>query len=209
VPSVSSKFVSSDIVLVDVRHQQHLSHGRDHGGRSGYLVNRSLQIREIPRQHLSVYKTCLSTPLFPCVRHVGHRADEVEIRADLGHYHQLGGRLQPILETIRRLHNLGFWLEIVALVISGFNDSESESTGLAQFIASVSPDIPWHVTAFHKGYRMTDPDDTSPRTLMRAAEIGRSAGLHYVYAGNLPGKVGDLENTRCPDCPLNCLSRVL
>jgi len=64
----------------------------------------------------------------------------------------------------------------------------------------VSPDIPWHATAFHKDYKMTDPDNTSAETLMRAAEIGRKAGLRYVYAGNLPGKVGDLENTRCPNC---------
>jgi pyruvate formate lyase activating enzyme len=56
------------------------------------------------------------------------------------------------------------------------------------------------VTAFHKDYKMTDPDDTPPETLLRAAEIGRRAGLRYVYAGNLPGMVGDHENTRCPNC---------
>ena len=47
-----------------------------------------------------------------------------------------------------------------------------------------------------KDYKMTDPEDTSAATLRRAVEIGRRAGLRYVYAGNLPGKVGDLENTR-------------
>jgi pyruvate formate lyase activating enzyme len=119
---------------------------------------------------------------------------------DERHYHQLGGRLQPILETIRRLYEMGFWLEIVTLAIPGFNDSDDELTRLAEFLASVSPDVPWHVTAFHKDYKMTDPDDTSPETLMRAAQIGRKAGLRYIYAGNLPGAVGDLENTRCPDC---------
>ena len=56
------------------------------------------------------------------------------------------------------------------------------------------------MTAFHKDYKMTDPENTSPQTLMRAAEIGKKAGLRYVYAGNLPGQVGDLENTRCPNC---------
>ena len=116
------------------------------------------------------------------------------------HYRQLGGRLQPILETIRRLFEMGFWLEIVTLVIPGFNDSDDELTRLAEFLASVSADIPWHVTAFHKDYKMTDPENTRPETLMRAAEIGRRAGLHYVYAGNLPGQVGDLENTRCSSC---------
>src|SRR5437867_8593332 len=116
------------------------------------------------------------------------------------HYHQLGGRLQPILDTIRRLHEMGFWLEIVTLVISGFNDSNDEVKRLTEFIASVSPDIPWHATAFHKDYKMTDPENTTAGQLLRAAEIGKSAGLRYVYAGNLPGKVGDLENTRCPNC---------
>jgi pyruvate formate lyase activating enzyme len=116
------------------------------------------------------------------------------------HYRQLGGRIGPILETIRHLYEMGFWLEIVTLVIPGFNDSDDELTRLAEFLVDVSPDIPWHVTAFHKDYKMTDPEDTPPETLMRAAEIGKKAGLRYIYAGNLPGRVGDLENTRCPNC---------
>ena len=119
---------------------------------------------------------------------------------DEQHYHQLGGRLQPILETIRRLYAMDFWVEIVTLVVPGFNDSEQELTSMAEFLASVSPDIPWHVTAFHKDYKMTDPDDTGPGTLERAARIGQKAGLRYVYAGNLPGQTGDLENTRCHGC---------
>ena len=116
------------------------------------------------------------------------------------HYHQLGGRLQPILDTIRRLYEMGFWLEIVTLVIPGFNDSDDELNRFTAFVASVSPDIPWHATAFHKDYKMTDPDNTSAETLMRAAEIGRKSGLRYIYVGNLPGEIGDLENTRCPNC---------
>jgi len=104
------------------------------------------------------------------------------------------------LDTIKRLHETGFWLEIVTLVIPGFNDSDDELTRLAEFLAGVSSDIPWHVTAFHKDYKMTDPENTSAETLMRAAEIGKRAGLRYVYAGNLPGMVGDWENTRCPKC---------
>ena len=116
------------------------------------------------------------------------------------HYRQLGGRLQPILETIQRLYSLGLWLEIVTLVIPGFNDSVDELTRLAEFLANVSLDIPWHVTAFHKDYKMTDPQNTRPETLVRAAEIGKKAGLRYIYPGNLPGQVGDWENTRCPNC---------
>jgi pyruvate formate lyase activating enzyme len=115
-------------------------------------------------------------------------------------YRQLGGRLEPILETIKALHEMGVWVEIVTLLVPGFNDSLVELAGLAEFIAGVSPDIPWHVTAFHKDYRMTAPDNTSVDDLDQAAEIGRQVGLRYVYAGNLAGSVGDLENTRCPQC---------
>ncbi len=123
------------------------------------------------------------------------------------HYRQLGGRLEPILRTIRSLHDMGFWVEIVTLVIPGFNDSEDELRRLAEFVASVSPFIPWHVTAFHKDYKMTDPENTTPEMLVHAAEIGRAAGLKYVYAGNLPGRVGDLENTRCHACGETLIER--
>ncbi len=116
------------------------------------------------------------------------------------HYHELGGRLQPILDTIRRLHAMGVWVEIVTLLIKGFNSSDDELKRAADFLASVSPDIPWHLTAFHQDYKMTDPEDTTPEMLMHAAEIGKQAGLRFVYAGNAPGAVGDLENTHCAHC---------
>ena len=116
------------------------------------------------------------------------------------HYRKLGGRIQPILETIRRTHEMGFWVEIVTLLIEGFNDSNEELQRLAEFLVSVSPNIPWHVTAFHKDYKMTDPADTHSETLKRAAAIGKATGLHFVYAGNLPGRVGNLENTCCSTC---------
>jgi pyruvate formate lyase activating enzyme len=123
------------------------------------------------------------------------------------HYRQLGGRLDPILFTIRRLHEMGVWLEIVTLLIPGFNDAPDELKALTAFIASVSPDIPWHVTAFHKDYRMSDPENTTPEMLRGAAAIGRDGGLRYVYAGNLPGRVGDLENTRCHKCSAMLIER--
>ena len=116
------------------------------------------------------------------------------------HYRQLGGRLEPILHTIRSLYQMGVWLEIVTLLIPGFNDSDGELRKLTAFLAGVSRDIPWHVTAFHQDYKMTSPDDTRPEDLLRAAAIGREAGLRYVYAGNLPGSVGDFEHTRCHQC---------
>jgi pyruvate formate lyase activating enzyme len=123
------------------------------------------------------------------------------------HYRTLGGRLQPILETIRALHARGIWVEIVTLLVPGFNDDEEELGRLAAFLASVSPDLPWHVTAFHKDYRMRDPGDTTPADLERAAAIGRRAGLRYVYAGNQPGLVGGLEDTRCAACGSTLIAR--
>jgi pyruvate formate lyase activating enzyme len=102
---------------------------------------------------------------------------------------------------------MGLWLEIVTLLIPGFNDSDDELQRLTEFVASVSVDIPWHVTAFHKDYKMTDPGDTTPPDLLRAARIGKRAGLRYVYAGNLPGQVGNLEDTRCPQCAATLIQR--
>jgi pyruvate formate lyase activating enzyme len=115
-------------------------------------------------------------------------------------YRQLGGVLQNVLDTIQMLHDKGFWVEIVTLVVPGFNDSDEELRDIAQFLAGVSRDIPWHVTAFHQDYKMRDKENTTVRHLMRAVESGRDAGLNYVYAGNLPGMVGGLENTYCPNC---------
>jgi pyruvate formate lyase activating enzyme len=115
-------------------------------------------------------------------------------------YRQLGGVLQHILDTIRIVKESGLWLEVVTLVIPGFNDSKEELWDAARYIRSVSPDIPWHVTAFHPDYRMTDPARTTAEMLIRAAEIGAEAGLNYVYAGNLPGQVGEWEHTHCPHC---------
>ncbi len=115
-------------------------------------------------------------------------------------YRQLGGVVDNILETVKMVHEREFWEEIVTLVIPGFNDSQDELKRAADFIASVSPDIPWHVTAFHQDYHMKDHANTTAEQLIRACEIGRDAGLRYVYAGNLPGRVGRWENTFCPNC---------
>lgn len=117
-------------------------------------------------------------------------------------YRTLGGTLQNTLDGIKRARDLGLWVEVVTLVIPGFNDSNEEIWDAARFLANLSLDIPWHVTAFHKDYKMTAPDNTDSKTLIRAAEIGREAGLRYVYAGNLPGNVGEYETTHCPQC--NC-----
>jgi len=122
-------------------------------------------------------------------------------------YRKLGGLLETVKDTIRRLAAMGFWLEVVTLVVPGFNDSDVELAEIARFLASVSVDIPWHVTAFHPDYKMIDRDLTTADTLVRAAASGRAAGLRYVYAGNLPGHVGNYENTCCPQCHSTVIER--
>ena len=163
---------------------------RAHGLKTGFVSNGNgtPEVLEYLRPWIDFYKVDLKS-------------------FDDRHYRQLGGRIQPILDTIRRLYEMGVWLEIVTLVIPGFNDSDDELTRLAEFLAAISSDIPWHVTAFHKDYKMTDPEDTSAETLLRAADIGAKAGLRYVYPGNLPGQVGERENTRCPSCKKTLIKR--
>jgi pyruvate formate lyase activating enzyme len=145
-------------------------------------------VLEYLRPHLDLYKVDLKS-------------------FDDRHYRELGGRLQPILDTVRWLHDAGIWIEIVTLLVPGFNAGDTELAGLTEFIAGVSPDIPWHVTAFHQDYRMNDPANTTPAMLERAARFGRDAGLRYVYAGNLPGRVGTLEHTSCHSCGRRLIAR--
>lgn len=122
-------------------------------------------------------------------------------------YRRLGGTLTRVTETIRAVHASGLWLEVVTLLVPGFNDDPGELREAASFLASVSPDLPWHVTAFHPDYRMTEPRPAAVDDLLGAAEIGVAAGLRFVYAGNLPGRVGDWENTRCPGCRETLIER--
>ena len=163
---------------------------REHGLVTGFVSNGNgtPQVLEYLRPHIDLYKVDLKS-------------------FDDRHYRELGGRLQPILETIEWLHKAGVWVEIVTLLVPGFNDSEQELRGLAKFLAGVSPDIPWHVTAFHQDYKMTDPANTTAKDLLRAVQFGRDAGLRFIYAGNMPGRVGDLEDTHCSSCHETLVSR--
>ena len=122
-------------------------------------------------------------------------------------YRKLGGVLQNVLDTIRNAYNRGFWVEVVTLVVPGFNDSPAEIKEMADFIAGISLDIPWHLTAFHKNYKMTGPDNTPIDTLIRCVETGRETGLHYVYAGNIPSDAGGFENTICHACGFTLIER--
>jgi pyruvate formate lyase activating enzyme len=141
--------------------------------------------------------------LQPCLS--GYKIDLKSMQEK--NYRELGGRLQNVLDTIQKAYDLGFWVEVVTLVIPRYNDSNEELWEAARFLSSVSADIPWHVTAFHPDYRMQDRPPTSVETLTRAAEIGQEAGLHYVYAGNLPGRVKSLEDTYCPACNTRLVAR--
>lgn len=123
-------------------------------------------------------------------------------------YRRLGGVLQNVLDTIRLAHEMGFWVEVVTLIVPGMNDSNEELMDAGRFIASVSADIPWHVTAFHPNYKATEVGATPVKTLIRAAEIGQEAGLRFVYAGNLPGRVSTYENTFCPGCSTALIERL-
>ncbi|MBN2645880.1 MAG: AmmeMemoRadiSam system radical SAM enzyme [Desulfuromonadaceae bacterium] len=109
-----------------------------------------------------------------------------------------GGRLEPVLQTLRRLREAEVWLEVTTLVIPGYNDDEQQLAALTEFIArELGPDTPWHVSAFFPTYRLTDVPPTPVATLKKARSIGLAAGLHYVYLGNVPGEA---ETTHCPQC---------
>lgn len=116
------------------------------------------------------------------------------------HYRELGGVLSNVLATIEMLIDMKFWVEVVTLVVPGFNDSDQELRDIARFLADVSTDIPLHVTAFRPDYKMQDRGSTPGDTLIRAHDFGRAAGLKYVYPGNNHGRVGDRECTKCPSC---------
>ncbi|MCS7206408.1 MAG: AmmeMemoRadiSam system radical SAM enzyme [Dehalococcoidia bacterium] len=122
-------------------------------------------------------------------------------------YRRLGGVLERVLDTIRRTFQMGYWVEVVTLLVPGFNDGEEELHSAARFLASISPDIPWHITAFHPDYKMQDTAATPTHRLVWACGIARQHGLRFVYAGNLPGRVGPYEHTFCPSCGRRLIAR--
>ncbi len=107
------------------------------------------------------------------------------------------GHLEPVLDSIRYMKELKIWVEVTTLVVPGLNDDESELGEIAGFIASVDPDIPWHISRFHPDYKYTDTHATPLETLRRAYSIGKEKGLSYVYIGNV---LGESEDTICPRC---------
>jgi pyruvate formate lyase activating enzyme len=107
--------------------------------------------------------------------------------------------LAPVLECLRALAAHHVWTEVTTLVVPGMNDSRDELADIARFIAGqLGPDVPWHVSRFHGDYRMEDAPATPVEELDRTVRLGKQAGLHYVYSGNVPGE--PTENTYCPSC---------
>ena len=153
------------------------------GLKCGFVSNGNAtpEVIDFIRPHVDLYKVDLKT-------------------FDADNYRFLGCDVRNVLDTIERLKSLGFWVEVVTLVVPGFNDGSDELRDIARFIASVCVEIPWHVTAFHPDYQLNDRRPTSPADLDRAYGAGRDAGLQFVYAGNLPGRTGGRENTYCPSC---------
>ncbi|MCL5023240.1 MAG: AmmeMemoRadiSam system radical SAM enzyme [Nitrospirae bacterium] len=125
--------------------------------------------------------------------------NNIDLKGDDAFYRKVAGaRLQPVLDTIALMKKLGVWIEVTTLIIPGYNDSAEFLTWAAEFVKSVDPAIPWHVTQFSPTYQLMDKPRTPVATLRKAREIGFGAGLKYVYEGNVPGEGG--ENTRCPSC---------
>ncbi|MEW6115484.1 MAG: AmmeMemoRadiSam system radical SAM enzyme [Nitrospirota bacterium] len=126
-------------------------------------------------------------------------ANNIDLKGDDAFYKKIvGAKLQPVLDTIKLMKELGVWVEVTTLIIPDYNDSDEFLTFAAEFIKSVDPAIPWHVSQFYPTYKLLDKPRTPLATLQKAREIGKRAGLKYVYEGNVPGRGG--ENTYCPSC---------
>ena len=126
-------------------------------------------------------------------------AANVDLKAfrDKTYRQHVGARLQPVLDNLQRMRELGFWIEVTTLVIPGLNDDPEELGDAAQFICErLGPQTPWHISRFHPAFKATDMTSTPMSTLRRTQEIGRDAGLRYVYLGNVPGE----SNTMCHEC---------
>ena len=123
----------------------------------------------------------------------------IDLKGDNEFYKKIcGAKLQPVLDTIKLMKDMGVWVEVTTLIIPSYNDSKDFLMWISEFIKSVDSAIPWHVTQFYPTYKLLDQPRTSLETLKQAKEIGLKAGLKYVYEGNVPGEGG--ENTYCPNC---------
>lgn len=125
-------------------------------------------------------------------------ANNIDLKGNDRFYREIcGARLKPVQETIVLMKELGVWVEVTTLIIPGHNDSDEDLSEITRFLVSVDPAIPWHVSRFYPTYKLLDAPPTPLETLRRAAQIGKSAGLKYIYEGNVPGEG---ETTYCPSC---------
>jgi pyruvate formate lyase activating enzyme len=109
------------------------------------------------------------------------------------------GRLNPVLDTLKRLSDSNVWFEIVVLLIPTLNDNKDELKRMAAWIVKeLGPDVPLHFTRFHPQYKLKNIPPTPTRTFDKARQIAVAEGCNYVYGGNMPGIMG--ENTYCPKC---------
>lgn len=115
-----------------------------------------------------------------------------------------GGRLQPVLDTIKRLKEKKIWIEITTLIIPGLNDSNEELKKISKFIASIDKNIPWHIIKFFPCYKIQDIEPTPEKILHKAHDIGKASGLKHVYIGNVRN---GRESTLCPNCNEICIER--
>jgi pyruvate formate lyase activating enzyme len=115
-------------------------------------------------------------------------------------------RLEPVLKNIQKVFEMGIWLEVTTLLIPTLNDSEEEIKKAASFLAQISPDIPWHLSAFHPDYQLDNLPPTPDETLERAYQIAKEANLNYVYLGNVWNP--ERESTYCPRCHELLISRI-
>jgi len=122
----------------------------------------------------------------------------IDLKGDDQFYRKVcGAKLEPVQNNIEKFWKNGVWVEVTTLIIPSYNDSEQTLMDIAEFLAGVSPDMPWHVSAFDPRYKMLDVPSTGIESLRLALKIGRKAGVKYVYAGNIPG---ESENTLCSNC---------
>lgn len=122
----------------------------------------------------------------------------IDLKGDEAFYRKIcGAKQEPVKTNIQLMWDLGIWVEVTTLIIPGYNDSDQQLRDLARFLVGVSPNLPWHVTAFYPTYKLKDAPPTSAQTIRRAIQIGRDEGIKYVYGGNIPGED---ENTQCPHC---------
>ncbi|WP_300159879.1 AmmeMemoRadiSam system radical SAM enzyme [Solidesulfovibrio sp.] len=135
-------------------------------------------------------------------------AANIDLKAmDPAFYEEVcGARLSPVLKNLAHMRRLGWWLEVTTLLIPGRNDDAGQLRRLAGFLAGeLGPDTPWHLSRFHPDFAMRDVPATSAESLERAWAIGREAGLHYVYVGNVPDEARSA--TYCPSCGARVIER--